>query len=565
MKRKVVFALFVICLLLLAGVGVLYASGEGFAGLLPSTQGVDAAGSITQAVASTGDLTVSASGTGELVPVSQVALGFRQAGRLSELNVAPGTAVKAGDVLARLQVNRTEAELANTLASANLEVVIAQGALEALYATADKTRAEALLRLEQAQIALDDVQDNSLALAQAQQAVAEAGQAIEAAQMQLAIMNARPSQQARQVAYSSLLFKEKELRALDEQITRLEYQVKSAPDQNMKDRLRQQLSNLRIKSIELNAEVDKRQAAYDSLDAPADADELRLAEAKLVTAQAQLAQAQREFEQAAAGPSAGDIAQAQAELAQAQAEWQRLESGTDPQEVVLAEARLAAAQRRLAQVQQNQLFIDLIAPMDGVVVSIDAEAGDRLAAGNFLTLADMSQPMLEINLDESDYNAVQPGYRVQVVFDAYPDTTLTGEVVQVYPSLTTESIQSNLPANLPGMPPDVVMIQDMAGSTRALVRLDGWPPTPASIVPLGFTASVEVISAQASDALLVPVVALHEDESGGYAVYVVEGDELELRPVTVGLQDYTSAQILSGLNAGEAVSLDEVAVKEGEQ
>ncbi len=292
MKRKIIIAFFVICLLLLAGAGTIYASGDGLAGLLPSTQGADAAGSITQAVASTGDLTVSVNGTGELVPVSQVALGFQQAGTLSELNVAPGTAVKAGDVLARLQVNQTEAELADTLASANLAVVIAQQALDELYATADKTRAEALLRLEQAQIALDDVQDNSLRLAQAQQAVAEADQAIEAAQMQLAILNARPSQQARAVAYSSLLFKEKELKALDEQITRLEYQIKSAPDQNMKDRLRQQLSSLRIKSIELNAEVEKRQAAYESMDDPADADELRLAEAQLATAQAQLAQAQ---------------------------------------------------------------------------------------------------------------------------------------------------------------------------------------------------------------------------------------------------------------------------------
>lgn len=561
MKRKTVIALLVICVLLLAGVGYVYASSDGLAGLLPSTQGADAAGSITQAVAGTGDLTVSASGTGELVPVSQVALGFRQAGTLSELNVAPGAAVKAGDVLARLQVNQTEAELADTLASANLAVVIAQGTLEALHANAEKARAEALLRLEQAQVALDDAQDNSLALAQAQQAVAEAGQAMEAAEMQLAILNARPSQQAKEVAYSSLMFKEKELAALDEQISRLEYQIKSAPDQNMKDRLRQQLSSLRIKSIELNAEVEKRQAAYDSMDDPADADDLRLAEARLATAQAQLAKAQRELEQAAAGPSAGDIAQAQAELAQAQAEWQRLESGTDPQEVVLAEARLAAAQTRLAQVQQNQLFVDLIAPMDGVVVSIDAEAGDRLGAGNFLSLADMSQPMLEINLDESDYNAVQPGYRVQVVFDAYPDNPLSGEVVQVYPSLSVASTQMNLP----GMPPDVVMIQDNAGSTRALVRLDGWPPTPASIVPLGFTASVEVISAQASDALLVPVVALHELDSGGTAVYVVDGEALELRPVTVGLQDYTSAQILSGLEAGEAVSLDEVPTTEGEQ
>jgi cobalt-zinc-cadmium efflux system membrane fusion protein len=195
------------------------------------------------------------------------------------------------------------------------------------------------------------------------------------------------------------------------------------------------------------------------------------------------------------------------------------------------------------------------------VISVAAGEGDRITAGDLITLADMSQPMVEISLDEGDYNRVQAGYKVNIVFDATPQTTLTGEVVQVYPSLSSESAQSSLP----GMPPDVVLIQDMAGSTRALVRLDGWPPTSVSILPLGLTAAVEVISAQASDALLVPVVALHELDSGGFAVYVVSGDELELRPVTVGLQDYTSAQILDGLEAGEAVSLDEPPALEGEQ
>ena len=67
---------------------------------------------------------------------------------------------------------------------------------------------------------------------------------------------------------------------------------------------------------------------------------------------------------------------------------------------------------------------------------------------------------------------------------------------------------------------------------------------------------MEVISAEAQDVLQAPVVALHETDSGGYVVYVVNGDMLEERAVTVGLQDYTSAQILSGLSAGKSVSLD---------
>jgi len=41
-----------------------------------------------------------------------------------------------------------------------------------------------------------------------------------------------------------------------------------------------------------------------------------------------------------------------------------------------------------------------------------------------------------------------------------------------------------------------------------------------------------------------------------YAVFVVQPDgELVLRPVQVGLQDYVNAEILSGLELGETVSI----------
>jgi hypothetical protein len=39
-----------------------------------------------------------------------------------------------------------------------------------------------------------------------------------------------------------------------------------------------------------------------------------------------------------------------------------------------------------------------------------------------------------------------------------------------------------------------------------------------------------------------------------YAVFVMEDDEPRLRMVTVGIMDYTSAEIISGLEAGEVVT-----------
>ena len=63
-----------------------------------------------------------------------------------------------------------------------------------------------------------------------------------------------------------------------------------------------------------------------------------------------------------------------------------------------------------------------------------------------------------------------------------------------------------------------------------------------------------VIGGRAQNAVLVPVEAVREIGTNEYAVFVMEAGEPKLRIVTVGLIDYTSAEILSGLSAGEIVT-----------
>jgi multidrug efflux pump subunit AcrA (membrane-fusion protein) len=71
---------------------------------------------------------------------------------------------------------------------------------------------------------------------------------------------------------------------------------------------------------------------------------------------------------------------------------------------------------------------------------------------------------------------------------------------------------------------------------------------------VGSNASVDVIGGRAENAILVPVEAVREIAPGEYAVFVMEDGEPKLRIVTVGLMDYTSAEITSGLEAGEVVT-----------
>jgi len=492
---------------------------------------------LSQAVVQLGTLTISTSSLGTLAAVDQTDLGFQASGVIVEMNVNVGDAVNAGDVLARLQVDTTPNQLAAQLASAKLAVIEAGQALEALYQDADLKAAQALIALEEAEQALEELEDNAPEVAAAQQAVAEAQQAVTDAEMQVYILNSTASQEAMDITRSSLMFKEKELAEMEKRIARVTNQIKSAPDKLTWERLRRQLKELKLEQLKMQADYDKRLYRYEHMDEPAEEDDIALAQAELTTAQLQLRQAQQELDGAQAGAAGGDLAIAEVQLAGAQDTWERWKDGPDPQEIAMAEERLAVAQARLAIAQEVQLVIDLVAPHDGIVLSVSAQVNDRLTGGTVLTLADRSQPLVEVYVDESESSYVQIGNRAEIIFDAYPDRTLTGEVIEVSSSLAEVSGEEQL---------------------LALVRLDESSSDQALELPLGLNGTVDLITAEVTDAVLVPLEALHETSSGETIVYVLQGEAMQPRQVSVGLMNYTTAEVVGGLSAGETVALGEL-------
>ena len=105
-----------------------------------------------------GDIIITAAGSGNLMPVTEIALGFRTGGTLTELAVAVGDEVETGQTLARLddaaaQIQAAQAEL-------NLEQ--AQGRFEQAQAEAGASAADKLtsawVNLAQARDALEEAQ-----------------------------------------------------------------------------------------------------------------------------------------------------------------------------------------------------------------------------------------------------------------------------------------------------------------------------------------------------------------------------------------------------------------------
>jgi HlyD family secretion protein len=228
------------------------------------------------------------------------------------------------------------------------------------------------------------------------------------------------------------------------------------------------------------------------------------------------------------------IAQAQNAVYQAEEKLKLLES--EPLTDTLMRAELAADQALLA-LEQKRTDLEaaqLYAPFDGIVMDVMATVGEQVGANTaILSLADFHEPLVRFWVEESDLGSVAVGKPVNIVFEAFPDDTSTGKIIQLEPVLVTVDGAS-------------------AVQTWASVDLGDQDTQLLS----GMTADVEIIAAEARNTLLVPVEALRETSPGQYAVLVVKPDgELEMRTVVVGLRDVVNAEILEGLELGDVVSI----------
>jgi HlyD family secretion protein len=478
---------------------------------------------VQTAVARLGDLTVFASAVGSVVPATEFGVGFDESGTLTEILVKAGDEVQEGQVLARLDTGKSEEEIALAVSQAKLNVLNAQNALDDIYASADMDAAQALLDVESAQQALDDLTNSELRQAEAMQSVAEAEQAVVNARSVYNSVRTTADQSTIDAAKAELVLAESSLKSARDKFN--DYADK--PDTNLTK------ANLQLKLNNAQAVYNSALSYYNAVTGTGSDLDRASSEADLLAAQAQLADAQKELETVQAGPTPGELALAQAELAAAQAKWEVLKIGADPDEVALAEATLANAQADLALAQEDQAVIELSAPMNGTIMSIDASVGEKIGTGSIITIADLSLPVLEVYLDETDLDNVGVGYEVDVTFDALPDEVFTGHIIEVDPGLQTVSNSQVI---------------------RAVAQLDADSFAKPQNFLVGMNAAIDVIGGRAQNVVLVPVEALREISPGEYAVFVMDGDQPRLRTVTVGLMDFTSAEITSGLEPGEIVT-----------
>ncbi len=491
---------------------------------------------VQTSVARRGSITISATAAGAVIPASEVVLGFPTNGILAELLVSVGDEVESGDVLARLD----DGDAQQALVNAKIQVTQASMKTDASSTKAgisfdDISIEQALINLEQAQKALDELvhwtpDDDEIALAEAGLAAAEAGYhaaqgqeassyySIQAAQ--IGLDQAQADVATAQENYDAAWSEGRDWETQYDEPICSEGEPQPCTGQTWAERiardrestasaLARAQDNLTLTQLDYNRTVSSSSSSGSA------------------NAQTSVLNAQMAVKAAKSGPSQDEIDAAQATAHQAELNLKQalLNQESNALSLEQAQLNLEAAQEAVDQTE-------LVAPMAGTVMAISASVGESAGAG-LITLADLETPLLEVFLDETDMNMVGEGYDVEVVFDALPDDVFTGQVVQIDPQLVN---------------------QNGLTVVRALVQLDSDSFAKPQTLPVGMNATVEVIGGRAENAVLVPVEALREITDGQYAVFVMEDGQPVLRMVDVGLMDFSFAEIVSGLEAGETVT-----------
>lgn len=194
------------------------------------------------------------------------------------------------------------------------------------------------------------------------------------------------------------------------------------------------------------------------------------------------------------------------------------------------DSALSAYQQATAHTLQDRnslSYTNLTANADGVISTINAEAGQVVTAGQtVMTLVQTNELEVEINVPENDIKSLSQGMHVTVSFWALADSTVDGIIREISP---------------------------MADPTARTYRVRISLPQPPAELKLGMTASVLCSSTSADqNTYLLPLSAIYQTGDTPEVWIVADDNTVALKEVQVSTFDENHVKV-SGLDKGDVV------------
>ncbi len=204
----------------------------------------------------------------------------------------------------------------------------------------------------------------------------------------------------------------------------------------------------------------------------------------------------------------------------------------DEAAALAAEAALAQARTARAEATRRNGWAEIAAPFDGVVVRVLRQAGEPVD-GTAAT------PVVEIAAE----------HPVQVAFDAAAEALTRlkeGQIAEILVGADAAPI----PAAVAGV---AAAVDPVTGTGP--VRLAPLTEDPSLL--LGRMVEARIAVASRERTLFVPSAALRGGKDGVVEVVVVEDHTTHVRTVVTGLRDGDRVEIVSGLDSGESIVVDD--------
>ena len=299
-------------------------------------------------------------------------------------------------------------------------------------------------------------------------------------------------------------------------------------------------------------------------------------EAAVQAARADLARAAADLEAARLGFERAQKMQAERLISDQQFEQADADLKMKAAAVEAQKRRIRQQEALLASTSDDLRKTTVVAPMDGVVTSLQREQGESvIGAQSFsptviMTVGDVSEFEVEILVDETDIRYVTLGQEAEVRVDALEGVKLKGHVTEIGSSAiprggTQAATASSSSAN-------------QAKDFKVTVTLDNPPPSLRS----GLNATADITTARKAAVLALPIQAIvvrelnaegkvidpaalqaSEGEPSGGAprgkgqeregVFVVLDGQVAFRPVKTGIIGETEIEITEGLREGEEI------------
>jgi len=242
------------------------------------------------------------------------------------------------------------------------------------------------------------------------------------------------------------------------------------------------------------------------------------------------------------------------------------------EEVKAAWAQVQRLREHLANLQTQLRDTVITAPISGVVIKKSVEVGELVASAisgfaqgtELVTIADLSQLVVRVRLNEVDVARVYVGQPAEVRVDAVPEKVFKGVVSKIAPAALDRLLARS--AN-PAAGQGEVAWFDVE------IKLSETHPD----LKLGMSANVDIVAKKLVRTLTIPLDAIVEEEGVRYALLVTDPkiaqqvrkaymagrlDELVIPEskvptkkvrIRIGLKNEAKAQLISGLKEGDVL------------